>query len=412
MEKGPDAFRTISEVADDLDLPQHVLRFWETRFAQIKPMKRGGGRRYYRPDDVDLLRGIRHLLYGEGYTIRGVQQILKDQGLRYVQTIGRSAETDPTRLRDINFDQEALEADAENLSVSAGARGGVVSFVAPPRPRAEPEMPRQEMPRTLEPRIVEVPREQPREASREVPRELPRQAPPQHEYEDDGPAIPFRKFAPAPEREEPRVQMRSAPDERYEPRAAQDERYEPRQIEPQIRAPVPRAAMPEAPGSLRLPAEAVRLLKATLYELGECRRLDQLGDFPPSGQDRLHRQTGGGAQFVERIQVEGVARGHHQRAVVPANRKQGLAVNQPRRKGAQQRQVNFRFRQIDVVQSHFLTDGTQRGFLAHQSQFDRGLVDARSFDLATARQSQLSFVEQPMLEKNLARVHSYPSSAT
>src|SRR6202042_1630005 len=75
VDKAPDAFRTISEVADDLDLPQHVLRFWETRFAQIKPMKRGGGRRYYRPEDVDLLRGIRHLLYGEGYTIRGVQRI-------------------------------------------------------------------------------------------------------------------------------------------------------------------------------------------------------------------------------------------------------------------------------------------------------------------------------------------------
>ena len=82
MEKGPDAFRTISEVADDLDLPQHVLRFWETRFAQIKPMKRGGGRRYYRPDDVDLLRGIRHLLYGEGYTIRGVQRLLREGGLK------------------------------------------------------------------------------------------------------------------------------------------------------------------------------------------------------------------------------------------------------------------------------------------------------------------------------------------
>ena len=76
--KAPDAFRTISEVAEDLDLPQHVLRFWETRFPQIKPLKRGGGRRYYRPDDVDLLRGIRHLLYGEGYTIRGVQRILRD----------------------------------------------------------------------------------------------------------------------------------------------------------------------------------------------------------------------------------------------------------------------------------------------------------------------------------------------
>ncbi len=82
--KAPDAFRTISEVADELDLPQHVLRFWETRFSQIKPLKRGGGRRYYRPQDVELLRGIRHLLYGEGYTIRGVQRLLREQGLRFV----------------------------------------------------------------------------------------------------------------------------------------------------------------------------------------------------------------------------------------------------------------------------------------------------------------------------------------
>ena len=85
MDKAPDAFRTISEVASDLDIPQHVLRFWETRFAQIKPMKRSGGRRYYRPDDVDLLRGIRRLLYGEGYTIRGVQRILKEHGIKSVQ---------------------------------------------------------------------------------------------------------------------------------------------------------------------------------------------------------------------------------------------------------------------------------------------------------------------------------------
>jgi DNA-binding transcriptional MerR regulator len=89
LNKAPDAFRTISEVADDLDLPQHVLRFWESRFPQIKPMKRGGGRRYYRPEDIDLLRGIRHLLYGEGYTIRGVQRILKEQGLRTVQSVGQ-----------------------------------------------------------------------------------------------------------------------------------------------------------------------------------------------------------------------------------------------------------------------------------------------------------------------------------
>ena len=85
MDKAPDAFRTISVVADDLDVPQHVLRFWETRFSQIKPMKRSGGRRYYRPDDVDLLRGIRRLLYGEGYTIRGVQRILKENGIKAVQ---------------------------------------------------------------------------------------------------------------------------------------------------------------------------------------------------------------------------------------------------------------------------------------------------------------------------------------
>lgn len=84
LNKSPDAFRTISEVAQELDLPQHVLRFWETRFSQIKPMKRGGGRRYYRPDDVELLRGIKHLLYGEGYTIKGVQRILKEQGVRHV----------------------------------------------------------------------------------------------------------------------------------------------------------------------------------------------------------------------------------------------------------------------------------------------------------------------------------------
>jgi DNA-binding transcriptional MerR regulator len=85
LDKAPDAFRTISEVADDLDIPQHVLRFWETRFTQIKPMKRSGGRRYYRPDDVDLLKGIRRLLYGEGYTIRGVQRILKEHGIKSVQ---------------------------------------------------------------------------------------------------------------------------------------------------------------------------------------------------------------------------------------------------------------------------------------------------------------------------------------
>jgi DNA-binding transcriptional MerR regulator len=89
LEKAPEAFRTISEVATDLDVPQHVLRFWETRFTQIKPMKRGGNRRFYRPGDVDLLQGIRKLLYGEGYTIKGVQRILREEGTAYVAGVGR-----------------------------------------------------------------------------------------------------------------------------------------------------------------------------------------------------------------------------------------------------------------------------------------------------------------------------------
>ena len=113
MEKAPDAFRTISEVAEELDLPQHVLRFWETRFVQIKPMKRGGGRRYYRPDDVDLLRGIRHLLYGEGYTIRGVQRILKDEGIKFVQAVWRTGAPQPA--------QAAADEDGGEETAGPGA---------------------------------------------------------------------------------------------------------------------------------------------------------------------------------------------------------------------------------------------------------------------------------------------------
>src|SRR6202167_5871553 len=93
--KSPEAFRTISEVAMELDVPQHVLRFWESRFAQVKPIKRAGGRRYYRPEDVDLLRGIRALLYSDGLTIRGVQKLLKEKGLRHVAGVGRGAAPEP-----------------------------------------------------------------------------------------------------------------------------------------------------------------------------------------------------------------------------------------------------------------------------------------------------------------------------
>jgi len=101
MNKSVEAFRTISEVADELDIPKHVLRFWEVKFPQIKPMKRGGGRRYYRPEDVVLLRGIRNLLHAEGYTIKGVQKILREQGVEEVklfaaapQKAGRSNKID------------------------------------------------------------------------------------------------------------------------------------------------------------------------------------------------------------------------------------------------------------------------------------------------------------------------------
>ena len=87
--KSAEAFRTISEVAIELDVPQHVLRFWESRFVQIKPVKRAGGRRYYRPEDVDLLKGIRALLYSDGLTIKGVQKVLKERGPRHVCEIGR-----------------------------------------------------------------------------------------------------------------------------------------------------------------------------------------------------------------------------------------------------------------------------------------------------------------------------------
>jgi DNA-binding transcriptional MerR regulator len=121
LEKAPDAFRTISEVADDLDVPQHVLRFWESRFAHIKPMKRGGGRRYYRPEDIDLLRGIRFLLYGEGYTIRGVQRILKEQGVRFVQSVWQEGAK-------LDLRRSARTTEAEHAEEEAPGRGVVSVF--------------------------------------------------------------------------------------------------------------------------------------------------------------------------------------------------------------------------------------------------------------------------------------------
>jgi DNA-binding transcriptional MerR regulator len=97
-QKSAEAFRTISEVALELAVPQHVLRFWESRFAQVRPVKRAGGRRYYRPDDVDLLKGIRSLLYIDGLTIKGVQKVLKERGLRHVTEVGRGNTPAPQTL--------------------------------------------------------------------------------------------------------------------------------------------------------------------------------------------------------------------------------------------------------------------------------------------------------------------------
>ncbi len=112
MAKSPDAFRTISEVATALDVPQHVLRFWETKFSQIKPLKRAGGRRYYRPGDVDLIRGIQALLYGDGYTIKGVQRILKDQGVRFVVDNGKNKlAVSGVAITERSVDLEAGKAD-------------------------------------------------------------------------------------------------------------------------------------------------------------------------------------------------------------------------------------------------------------------------------------------------------------
>ena len=150
-DKDRGAFRTITEVAEDLDVPQHVLRFWETRFAQIRPVKRAGGRRYYRPGDVDLLAGIRQLLHGQGYTIEGVQRVLKENGVRFVQAVGRgeavaaapvvqeaSRATAPADEADIG---RTLDGDTIDRDALAGAlqelyacRDALAAFRARPRP--------------------------------------------------------------------------------------------------------------------------------------------------------------------------------------------------------------------------------------------------------------------------------------
>jgi DNA-binding transcriptional MerR regulator len=128
--KAPNAFRTISEVADDLHIPQHVLRFWETKFPQVKPLKRGGGRRYYRPDDIALLRRISDLLYIQGYTIKGVQRLLREGG-------GRLSDDIPPATAD-----ERAAAEAEREPPQEAEQLPMPGLIAAPTPAPKPAKPR------------------------------------------------------------------------------------------------------------------------------------------------------------------------------------------------------------------------------------------------------------------------------
>jgi DNA-binding transcriptional MerR regulator len=216
--KAPDAFRTISEVADELDLPQHVLRFWESRFRDIKPMKRGGGRRYYRPDDVELLRGIRHLLYGEGYTIRGVQRILREQGAKFVQAVWLEGAPQPPHgaSEDEELADDIAAPQVEPNMESRGLRGRLSSLIG--RDLGE--------------------RQDASEARREPP-------------------------------------FTSAPEPRVEPtdRAIHGTDFAAAVPEPPTAEPAPTPALARAHAGGGLVREDLRKLHAVLHELAECRKL-------------------------------------------------------------------------------------------------------------------------------------------
>ena len=116
--KSPEAFRTISEVSKDLAIPQHVLRFWETKFIQIKPIKRGGGRRYYRPEDIEILKGIKNLLYNDGYTIRGVQKVIKENGTRKILLKSSKVQTKDFTDQENQHNQDLLSSVNNHYSMS------------------------------------------------------------------------------------------------------------------------------------------------------------------------------------------------------------------------------------------------------------------------------------------------------
>jgi DNA-binding transcriptional MerR regulator len=140
VEKSPDAFRTISEVADYLDTPAHVLRFWESRFPQIRPVKRAGGRRYYRPSDVALLAGIRRLLHDDGMTIRGVQKVLRDHGVRHVQALSGETVPDlPDPVAAVVFAASAGAAETAEIIPFAPLATDAAAPAGPPEPDAVPD---------------------------------------------------------------------------------------------------------------------------------------------------------------------------------------------------------------------------------------------------------------------------------
>ncbi len=254
MDKAPDAYRTISEVAEDLDLPQHVLRFWETRFGQIRPLKRGGGRRYYRPEDIDLLKGIRHLLYGEGYTIRGVQRIIKESGVKAIQALGRGEGAAALQKPKGPEIIDPLDR-APPLAHEGGEAAVLAVRQAPPQAQA----PAAALPADDD------------EVFDEMDDEGPLDLPPVQTF--GGPSAGSAAGGVA-HRVEP--QMPVSPRQSPPPAAATAPAPAPAYPMPSARPQAPVQMAPPAPPVRGLAIDDVRRLQAALYELLECRkRLDE-----------------------------------------------------------------------------------------------------------------------------------------
>ncbi len=218
MDKAPDAFRTISEVAADLDLPQHVLRFWESKFPQVRPLKRAGGRRYYRPDDVELLRAIQRLLYKDGYTIRGVQRILREQGVRGMIALALGDEGAAARFQgDVDDDYDYDDGEDAAPEEAAPAPRVLSTRRDPARARTEPA-------------ADTAPSSLAREKKERIPRDV------RVDEDSTGRSSAFRFLE----------RLRGDP--------------------------APRQSG-EAIGNSRLSREDIRALQATLFELLECKRL-------------------------------------------------------------------------------------------------------------------------------------------